>query len=269
MLRRLALLVILPLFLGLLLPALCFAAESTAEPTTGQAADAVLDPDIDEGHRLFAHEKYEEALEHYLKALERNKDDAELLYRITMAYLFLGNDEKSLFYLERAGAIDPTIERGKFFNVPSYSMSPTLIPGDEIFVDTIHYEYANVKRNDIILIKLEKYNDILAIERVVGIPGDVVERLSDGFKINNSSMFIVNDKFSTFLMGNKSNKITISDDNFFIADDNSTINNVDSRHYGFISRNEIVGKVTSIFYSSTIKDGNKVERNDRIRLKLE
>ncbi len=87
------------LLLLFLLPAPCPAADSTVDPAPNSAAKtvpkAVLDPDMDEGHRQFAHAKYEKALDHYLKALERNKEDAYLYFRIGLTYYMLEDFDNS------------------------------------------------------------------------------------------------------------------------------------------------------------------------------
>ena len=100
---RLLALIAIPLALSFLLQVPCFAADSTAAPTPNSAAkdvpkaapEAVLDPDMDEGHRQFAHANYGKALEHYLKALERNKEDAYLYFRIGLTYYTLQDFDNS------------------------------------------------------------------------------------------------------------------------------------------------------------------------------
>ncbi len=61
---------LLVFFLALLVsfPAPCLAAKSSAAPAAKAAPTAVIDPEMDEGHRQFAHANYEKVLEHYLTA---------------------------------------------------------------------------------------------------------------------------------------------------------------------------------------------------------
>ncbi len=263
MLRRLALLAIIPLLLALLFPMPCLAAESDVAPVP----KAALDPDIDEGHRLFAHEKYEEALKHYLKALERNEEDAELLYRITTTYVFLGKEKKALAFLDCALAINPGIESNFILKSQGYAMSPTLIDGDYTLIDYEHYKYNDVKRRDIVLIKLDIFGGILLPKRVVGIPGDTVTRNSGNYYVNDKKIELGNPRYNHFLIENNGKKITIPKNKFFILSDNAT-NSIDSKFFGLIENNDVVGKVMSILHSSYVENGVELEREDRIRLKL-
>ena len=64
--------------------------------------------------------------------------------------------------------------------VPTGSMEPTVMPGDEIFVTRI-YKPENIKRGEIVVFKKAGEKELL-LKRVIGLPGDTVN-IKDGGKV--------------------------------------------------------------------------------------
>ena len=80
------------------------------------------------------------------------------------------------------------------FNIPSGSMKETLLVGDYLFVSKLSYGYsrysfpwdiipfdgrifaAEPKRGDVVVFKLPRDNSTDFIKRVIGLPGDEIER---------------------------------------------------------------------------------------------
>lgn len=121
------------------------------------------------------------------------------------------------------------------------SMSPTLEEGNIIIVNKLIYRLTDVARNDIIVIsKNEKY----MIKRVVGLPGEQIE-YKDNYVIINGVTY----KEPFIDSGITTNDFSIKDlgydvipDNMYLVLGDNRENSQDSRNYGLISKNEIIGK---------------------------
>jgi signal peptidase I len=268
MLRRLVLLILLPLLLALLFPAPCFAADPAL----------ALDPDIDEGHRLFAHEKYEEALEHYLKALERNENDAELNYRAGMTYFCLMDFNSTIVYFEKAVELDPDIEQKYVFNTSTMRLSSSLIPGDRIIIDDLYYNYMEISRGDFVMLRIPGSNKpfaklgvpldkkIMFPQRVVGLPGDTLEIKNRDMLINNEKIYSTKLDIKNFFFISNT-KTLIPSNNFFIVGDGD-IDRLDSMFFGFAKREYIVGKPLLVYFSIDPENSKDRTRKDRLGLKI-
>lgn len=136
------------------------------------------------------------------------------------------------------------------FKIPTGSMKPTLIEGDRIIVNKFIYRFARPKTGDVIVFKypVEPKKDF--IKRLVGIPGDTLQ-IIDG-------KIIVNDRplsgavFKDIFYYNRGeyadvDKITVPKDSYFVLGDNSA-NSVDSRYWGFVPKNYLLGKAMVVFW---------------------
>ncbi|MGL4742056.1 MAG: signal peptidase I [Sarcina sp.] len=64
--------------------------------------------------------------------------------------------------------------------VPTGSMKPTVMPGDQIFVTRI-YNPSKIKRGEIVVFKKQGEKELL-LKRVIGLPGDTID-IKDGGKV--------------------------------------------------------------------------------------
>lgn len=67
-------------------------------------------------------------------------------------------------------------------------MRPTLDVGQKVFVDPGAYESALPERGDIIAFRIPDYPDIIAIKRIIGLPGDAVEQSGGTVYVNGSAI---------------------------------------------------------------------------------
>lgn len=127
------------------------------------------------------------------------------------------------------------------------SMDPTLNDKDIMLLDEISYRFSDSERFDIVVVKEE---DEYLIKRVIGLPGETVEYKNDKLYIDGK---YVKEDFKhkeTFDFST-----TLGKDEYFIMGDNRT-NSTDSRVFGPISRDKIMGK-TSLTILPISRFGNK------------
>ena len=123
----------------------------------------------------------------------------------------------------------------KRFTIIGHSMEPVIKEGEQIFISNMYYKLNKVKRNDIIGLH---NNQKIEIKRIIGMPED---RLS----INQSSIMLNGNEIinaSNNQQELKNKEIIIKNEEFFVMGDNYS-KSVDSRNYGPIKKNQIIGKV--------------------------
>jgi len=122
--------------------------------------------------------------------------------------------------------------------VNSYDMSSALYLGDRIIYS--RFDKDPVARDVIVF----KKNGDVCISRVIGIPGDTVEITTEGTLLVNGNI-ISEDRISgpTYPYTEYVQyPITLSDNEYFVLGDNRRTG-VDSRYYGTVKSDEILGTV--------------------------
>ena len=173
------------------------------------------------------------------------------------------------------------------FEIPSSSMEKTLLIGDHVLVDRItlvppsrwapFVHYRNVKRGDIIVFFKPGEPDLYLVKRVVGIPGDHVhlrngivylngvaqnEPLAD--KPTDANYFPYRDDFPAVPPSEagdvtaswalalpthiENGDLVVPAGDYFAMGDNRTVS-LDSRYWGFVPRENIVGRPLFVYWS--------------------
>ena len=183
--------------------------------------------------------------------------------------------------------------------VPTGSMKPTILEGDRILVNKLAYDFkipltqisiykvADPKRGDVVVFD-SKLADTRLVKRVIGLPGDTVEMRDNRLTINgidaqyfaveysDDAIFAIESylgmshrielartgksRLSTF------GPVKVPKDRNLVLGDNRD-NSADSRVYGFIPRNEIVGNARTIVISLNY-DHYYIPRVDRFLREL-
>lgn len=171
------------------------------------------------------------------------------------------------------------------FRIPSGSMENTLLVGDYLLVDKYAYAppghwgwfvpYHKLHRGDIIVFKWPVHPEQHFVKRLIGLPGDRVrlingnvyvngERLTEDYavhKIRNYDPFRdefpdrrsldpnIDSRWYADISGfTRNGELVVPEDCFFVLGDNRD-SSLDSRYWGFVPRENIVGKPLVIYFS--------------------
>ena len=153
------------------------------------------------------------------------------------------------------------------FKIPSGSMLPTLLIGDHLLVNKFIYgirvpfsgkvlvPLKDPKSGDIIVFKFPKDRSIDYIKRVVGVPGDEIELKNKKLFVNGNPTSDPYAHYTTtaVLPGSVSPKdnfgpVTVPEGKYFVMGDNRD-NSSDSRFWGFVETNDVLGKAMIIYWS--------------------
>lgn len=180
------------------------------------------------------------------------------------------------------------------FVVPTGSMDTTLMVGDHLFVDKLCYApsdsftryllpYQDVKRGDIIVFRWPIDIKQNYVKRVIGVPGDHIRienkrvilnghpidepytRFIDGavrpYRDNFPSTpdSPVADRAIEMLKDHVTNGELVVPEGFYFAMGDNRDNSSDSRYWGFVPRENIVGKPVMIFWSYDTSTENLIE----------
>ena len=137
--------------------------------------------------------------------------------------------------------------------VPSASMTPTLQPGDRVLTNKLAYDFAAPKRGDLIVFEsVDESRDEEVVKRVVGLPGDEVSVERGKLLVNREppdEPYIApatpnsGDDTATETFG----PIFVPKEHVFVMGDNRA-NSYDSRFFGPVSDENLVGKVSVRFW---------------------
>lgn len=130
--------------------------------------------------------------------------------------------------------------------VKGNSMQPNFENNEYLLTDKISYRFNSPKRGDVVIFESPTQKNYDYIKRIIGLPNERI-KLQD-------SKFYINDKLldeSAYLPANvitspgeflKSGKdVTVPDNQFFVVGDNRP-HSSDSREWGFIPKESIIGK---------------------------
>jgi len=145
----------------------------------------------------------------------------------------------------------------KPFVIPTPSMATTVTAGDRVLVDRISYHFTDVDRGDIIV--FEGRGPIPLLKRVVGLPGDTLsihdERLHvNGRPLRERDVRRIGGEPAPTLPGpdpsepwSLHEEYVVPAGHYFVMGDNR-IDSADSRWWGTVREDEIVGKAVLVLW---------------------
>jgi len=158
------------------------------------------------------------------------------------------------------------------YKIPSESMVPTLLVNDYIFTTKFDYnlkipytglslKVGQPKRGDVVCFDFPEDLSLTYIKRIIGLPGDEISVIDDDLFINGK---IISHKLRgewgvedlsgvkhLIVMGNDhslSGGIVVPSESYFAMGDNRP-NSYDSRFWGFVSQDKLIGKARFIWLS--------------------
>jgi signal peptidase I len=174
------------------------------------------------------------------------------------------------------------------FKIPSGSMEPTLLIGDHVFVNKFIFEgtgawyekflpYRDIRRGDIIVFKFPFDDHPHYVKRVIGLPGDRLRIVNGDVYIDGVLLhepYVVHDPAGrdpyadNFPPSNRKvlrgvdrrewadqlfnyvrdGELIVPPDHYFAMGDNRD-RSADSRYWGFVDRDAIMGRPTVIYWS--------------------
>jgi signal peptidase I len=162
------------------------------------------------------------------------------------------------------------------FKIPSSSMEPTLLIGDHLlvnrltyvmkipFTDIVFLNLGSPKRGDVIVFRYPVDASKDFIKRVIATEGDTVEIKDKAIYINGKTMedpwgYYSDDSIMPGYLSPKDNlgPIVVPKDSYFAMGDNRD-KSLDSRFWGFVKREHLVGKALILYFSWDGKSSNIV-----------
>ena len=170
------------------------------------------------------------------------------------------------------------------FVIPTLSMEDTLLIGDHLIVDKLAYAppgkisgkllpYTPIRRGDIIVLRPPHEPKLSYVKRVIGVPGDRIQIRNKQLYLNGKAVLepykyhktdyidAYRDNFPSLpntpiyksglemLQQNVVNgEVLVPPDRYFAMGDNRDLS-LDSRYWGFVPRENIIGKPLLIFWS--------------------
>ena len=141
--------------------------------------------------------------------------------------------------------------------VEGHSMNPTLEDGNLLIVNTFFYNIDRPDRFDIVVFQQGDQSNHY-VKRVIGLPGEKIEYRNDTLYINEVAVkekFISEEKDSDlknnltgdFTLFDLTGQETVPEGHVFVIGDNR-LGSYDSRHFGFIKVEDIIGKVNMRYW---------------------
>ena len=123
-------------------------------------------------------------------------------------------------------------------------MLPTLKPGDRIFANKFIYRFREPRRQEIIVFKWPVDPKRRFIKRLIGLPGDRVKIVEGQVYVNDKPLeedYTLERSYTDFP------EVKVPKGHYFMLGDNRN-NSEDSRFWGFVPQENIVGKAFVIFW---------------------
>jgi signal peptidase I len=185
------------------------------------------------------------------------------------------------------------------FQIPSSSMENTLLVGDFLLVDKVHFAdtaapgrmlpYGDIHRGDIVVFYFPVDPTQFLVKRVIGLPGDSIrlrnktvyvngvplresyaihrQWVPDAYRDNFPAQMMYvrgidphwRDQLPRYLQGDE---VVVPANSYFVMGDNRD-DSEDSRYWGFVPRANIIGRPLVIYLS--VKEAGRGRANDKLQ----
>jgi signal peptidase I len=141
------------------------------------------------------------------------------------------------------------------YSIPSASMLPSLQIGDHILVTP--YRLSAPRRGHVIVFRAPGNASQLLVKRVIGLPGDMIDSRGGRVRIGEHALS------EPYLFRQPPTRTisaqVVPADSFFVMGDNRD-DSVDSRRWGTLPGNLVVGRVRMVLWSSDDAGGDQPAR---------
>ena len=139
------------------------------------------------------------------------------------------------------------------YSIPTKSMSPTLEVGDQIVVT--RYFGHHPERGDVIVFRSPADERELLVKRVIALPGDLIDSRLGRVRIGTHTLaepYVLREATTGTIQSQ-----LIPRDAYFVLGDNRE-ESMDSRTWGLVPRDRIVGRARLVLWSSPVDARNAV-----------
>jgi signal peptidase I len=137
------------------------------------------------------------------------------------------------------------------YAIPSASMAPTLAVGDQVVVT--RYWTGTPERGHVIVFRSPLQADELMVKRVIGMPGDLVDSRLGHVRVGTHTLaepYLLRQAASGAIQSQ-----IVPAGCYFVMGDNRE-NSYDSRSWGFVPADQVVGRARLILWSSPREHAN-------------
>lgn len=125
------------------------------------------------------------------------------------------------------------------FYVEGASMEPNFYDKEYLIINEISYRFDSPQRGEVVIFKSPADDRVYYIKRVIALPGEAVEVRSGHIYINNQEL---KESYIGKFSNDNQAPVTLGDNQYYLLGDNRT-NSHDSRKFGPIDRDRLIGKV--------------------------
>lgn len=149
------------------------------------------------------------------------------------------------------------------YRVEGVSMEPGLRSGELVVVSQIAYDFgAQPQRGDVIVLHPPSDPSTVYVKRIIGIPGDQLfitpsAVYVNGHKLNEPYIQLIDPSAAE---NQPLGKVTLTSGQYFVMGDNRQ-NSTDSRVFGYVPRQNIIGKAEFIFWPAPMISGIQTYTN--------
>ncbi|GCF09881.1 signal peptidase I [Dictyobacter arantiisoli] len=131
------------------------------------------------------------------------------------------------------------------YRVDGPSMQPGLVTDQYVMVNKVNYLFHGPERGDVIVFHYPRDVTQNFIKRVIGLPGDTITTDRDTVTVNGK---VLDEKAYISAPYNLAGQTwTVPANQYFVMGDNRPVSD-DSRTWGFVPRDYIVGKAVLVFW---------------------
>lgn len=140
----------------------------------------------------------------------------------------------------------------KPFQVSGSSMHPTFIDGEYILTNLITLRFNELKKGDVIVFEAPNDSEKDFIKRIIGLPGDSVSLMNgdiylSGQKLDESAYLVSDVRTYGGAFLTEGQTVIVPNNEYFAVGDNRS-HSSDSRQFGFIKREKIIGKSMFVYW---------------------